>query len=381
MLKAIAARDPEDQETPMVPTAAPSAATLSVLIPTFETATDPAALIRDLKAALDGRPAPAEIVVAGGKGIRDRAEAARAAAAGWTEVIAVVSTVAPDEEEALKHALSRATGDTILTLPGWRVPSAAGLAPMFDALDAGHDLVAGSTVDPETAARLPWRRRIFHNSVGRLFGTRFNDLFCRVRLGRRAVFAETAALGVRQHFLPVVADWRGFDVAEVTLPRPETPGSFHRAFSVSGHFRAMVDLLMLYVVLKFLHRPLRFFSAIGAPLVVLGVLVTGVLVLARLFQLTALSDRPLLTFGMLSIVLGVQIIAIGLVGEIIVFTSNRRARTYEVSRRTDDPADDAWSGDAWSGETGSAHTGSGHTGSGKTGRARDPHDDRTGDAD
>ena len=312
------------------------AASLSVLIPTFETATDPAGLIREIRAALSGRPAPAEIVLAGGKGTRDRARAAVAEAGDWTEVVVVETTVAPDEEEALKLALSRATGDLVLTLPGWRVPPAEDLAPLFDEMAAGRDMVAGSTVGAEEAARLPWRRRLFHRSVARLFGTEFHDLFCRVRLGRRAVFAEVAALGVRQHFLPVVADWRGFDVAEVTLPRPETASRFHRSFSVTGHFRAMVDLLMLHVVLKFLHRPLRFFSAIGAPLVVIGVLVTGWLAVARLFQLTALSDRPLLTFGMLSIVLGVQVIAIGLVGEIIVFTSRRRAKTYEVAERTDD---------------------------------------------
>ena len=326
-----------------------ASARLSVIVPTFDQCPDPAKMLAALKAGLEGIARPHEILLVGGSGTRDRVRAAEAElgakdrAGDWARLIPVETSIAPEEETALKLALSRAEGDLVLTLPGWRTPGPKAFAALFAALDGSgdadgdgvaHDFVTGTELDPAEAPSSSWRRRLFAGSVEKLFGTRFHDLFCRVRLGHRKVFEETAMLGVRQHFVPVVADWRGFDVAEVYLP-PRTDGgsaTHRRGISLTGHFRAMVDLLMLYVVLKFLHRPLRFFSAIGAPLVLIGTLVTGYLVIARLLQMTALVDRPLLTFGVLAIVLGVQVIAIGLIGEIVVYTSHRRAKTYEVDR-------------------------------------------------
>ncbi|MDJ1009589.1 MAG: glycosyl transferase family 2 [Paracoccaceae bacterium] len=302
---------------------------LSVVVPTFDICTDAAAFVKGIVSALERVAEPAEIILVGGTGTRDRVAGARAAVGEDVPLVALETSVAPGEEEALKLALGRARGELILTLPGWRAPTSETLSALFAGLD-GHDFVTGSTLTPEQAEASSWRRRLFHWSVGKLFGARFSDLFCRIRLGHREVFDETAVLGVRQHFIPAVADWRGFDVVETVLPSQGQATGYHRPISLTGHFRAMVDLLMLYVVLKFLHRPLRFFSAIGAPLVLIGGAITTYLVIARALQLTSLVDRPLLTFGVLFIVLGVQIIAIGLIGEIIVYTSNRRAKTYEV---------------------------------------------------
>lgn len=321
------------------PAAEPMA--LSIIVPTFDTCTDPHRLITVYRRTLDQLgQRPLEVILVGGPGTRDRVESARAAAGDWAELVAIETSVAPDEEEALKLGIARADGEFVLTLPGWRTPGEADFQAVFSAFN-GHDMVTGTFVDPETGAST-WRRRLFHRSVTRLFGAEFHDLFCRVRLGRREVFEETVTLGVRQHFIPVVADWRGFKVSEAYLTGQGTEGSgLMRNFSLVGHFRAFVDLMMLYVVLKFLHRPLRFFSAIGAPLVLLGTLITGYLVIARALQMTSLVDRPLLTFGVLFLVLGVQVIAIGLIGEIIVYTSNRRSKTYEVDtvlRSDDDPA-------------------------------------------
>ena len=93
----------------------------------------------------------------------------------------------------------------------------------------------------------------------------------------------------------------------------------------------MFDAMTLFVVLKFLHRPLRFFGAIGLPIFLFGLLVTGALIFGRLFMGSALADRPALIFSTLMIVLGVQIIAIGLVGEIIIFASSRQLKQYKVS--------------------------------------------------
>jgi hypothetical protein len=176
-----------------------------------------------------------------------------------------------------------------------------------------------------------WRRRQFVRLLSRLFGQTLSDPFCRTRLARMPVLKDVAGFGVRQHFIPVIAAHRGYKLAEVDVSSATTtPESAVRyIFRPLGHLRAVFDTLTLYVVLKFLRRPLRFFGAIGLPIFVLGALATAVLIIQRLFG-EPLADRPALIFAVLMLVLGIQIIAIGLVGEIIIYANSRRMKQYVV---------------------------------------------------
>jgi hypothetical protein len=99
-----------------------------------------------------------------------------------------------------------------------------------------------------------------------------------------------------------------------------------------SQLRLLSDTLALFVVLKFVRKPLRFFGAVGLPLLIAGLLFTGALAAGRLFFGMALADRPVLIFGVLMIVLGIQIIALGLIGEIIIFASGKRTREYTVEK-------------------------------------------------
>lgn len=331
MAKTAAAR-PLTTERDDPGTASPAVGALSIVVATFGECEDAGAFLDGYQSAMAGIGVPLEIILVGEEGTRDRVAAVRDAGFDWCDLVAVETSVAAGEDGALKLALSRARGDVILTVPGRTVASPATLAALFDSLGE-HDLVVGVSADAKADRSGAFRKRLLHWSIRKLFGRDYSDLFCRFRLGKRTVFEESTTLGVRQHFIPLVADWRGYDVVEHVIPADEARLQASSVWRrLRWHYRAMVDLIMLFVVLKFLDRPLRFFSAIGAPLFVAGSLITGYLVIARLLQLTSLADRPLLTFGVLLIVLGVQVIAIGLVGEIIVYTSNRRSKSYEIDR-------------------------------------------------
>lgn len=171
-------------------------------------------------------------------------------------------------------------------------------------------------------------KRVFRS----FFGFTVSDVFSRVRLSRRNVLDEVGRFGVRQHFIPVIAANRGYLVVEVPVaksPTEQTATSFN--FRPVGHVSALFDAIALFVVLKFLRRPLRFFGAIGLPTFLAGVILTLALVFGRLFFDQSLADRPALIFGVLLIVFGIQILAIGLVGEIIIFANSRRMKQYKVA--------------------------------------------------
>jgi hypothetical protein len=285
---------------------------------------------------LDAQDAPYEVVV-----VADAARAAQIAeltalAEDWPELSVIGFRPWNGEDAALSTALRRSSGGRVLILPGWPQVDPADLPRLLEALGP-HDMVSAMRVeegDDGARGRLQsLRQGLFARLLRRLFGRAPSDPFCRVHLGQRDTVEDVAAFGTRQHFLPVIAAQRGHDVAEAPMrPAPsEQAGEAPYVFKPLGHLRALLDALTLYVVLTFLRRPLRFFGAIGLPLFAAGALITVWLVATRLFGDTALADRPALIFAVMLAVLGVQIIAIGLVGEIIVFSNARRLKQYEVA--------------------------------------------------
>jgi hypothetical protein len=94
----------------------------------------------------------------------------------------------------------------------------------------------------------------------------------------------------------------------------------------------LLDIVTVFFLLKFTKKPLRFFGLIGAGLFGVGLFISAVLSVQRIFGSTGLADRPLLILGVLLVVLGFQIVSIGLLGELIVFTHARKMRGYSVER-------------------------------------------------
>lgn len=305
---------------------------ISVIVPNLSNLEDARDILGSYREALAKTITPVEVICVGGSGTRDMVDRLTREGDGWGPLIGIEPSVEPTEDGALKLGIARASGEWVLLLPGWREVRPSEVARLFT--DLGDcDMVLGLR---QGLSRSPFgrvRANGFHWLLKRLFRQNFRDLFCRVRLGRRAVFEQANVLGVRQHFVPLLAAWEGYKVKEIPLRAGRGPDlrtdPFH--FSLLGHFRATVDLIALYVTLKFLQRPLRFFGSIGLPVTGIGCLITAWLVVSRLLGSTALAERPALMFGVLFIVLGVQIIAIGLIGEIITFTATRRSKTYEVA--------------------------------------------------
>ncbi|QJF50277.1 hypothetical protein [Roseobacter ponti] len=303
---------------------------VSVIVPSFDRENDPLEYLNACREAMKGIVDPVEFIIVGGAETREAVQAAQDAGFDWSDLFAFEASSAGGEDWSLKLAVSRSRGDLILTLPGWHAPSADTIRALFDGL-AGHDLVIGVS---ENAHHRGLRRWVLKRAIKVFFGHDYSDLFCRLRLGRRAVFREATDLGIRQHFLPLIAEWRGFRVAERQVPAEDSrlPQRSVWQPGLKRHFVATADFLMLFILMRFLDRPLRFFSAIGGPLFLIGFFVTGYLIIERLLGLTSLADRPAFVIGVLFIVLGVQIIAIGLIGEIIVYTSMRRRKVDEIEK-------------------------------------------------
>ncbi len=284
------------------------------------------ALLEGYLKALDAHGRSFELICVFDHASGPLAAAVRELSADWPMLVGLAQRPWGGEDTALKVGIGRAQGEIIVTLPGWSEIDPAEIGSLIDALGE-DDMVTGT----RAGAGGGLRQSLTHGLIRFLFGRRFSDVFCRARAGRSEAFEKISDMGVRQHFLPVLAVAEGYRVTETQIktdPSPAAPPAY--SFKPLGHISALVDLLTLYVGLKFLRRPLRFFGAIGLPLLLIGLLITAWLVASRLFLGEPLADRPALVFSVMMIVLGLQILALGLIGEIVIFSSSRRMRTYEI---------------------------------------------------
>ncbi|WP_372574060.1 glycosyltransferase family 2 protein [Ruegeria jejuensis] len=287
-------------------------------------------LLTAYRTVLDARPQSYEMIIVfehASAGIRAALEPL---GAQWPNLRLFPQRPWNGEDAAIKQGIGLAVGDIVLTLPCWPEIDPGSIISLIDAVGPA-DMAVGRRGELNRSSMQKVRAQATHGLLNLLFQQKFEDVFCRARAGRRDVFLRVAELGVRQHFLPLIAASEGYDVQEVDLPVvKDVDAQQIYKFKPNAHVGALVDVLTLFVGLKYLRRPLRFFGSVGVPLILIGALLTAYLVIERLFFGAPLADRPALVFAVLMLVLGIQIVALGLVGEIIIFSSSRRLRSYEI---------------------------------------------------
>lgn len=236
------------------------------------------------------------------------------------------------EAAAINAGFAWATGASIMTLPAYNQVSPESVAALLHARGKHHMVVGYRNQRAGSRANLVFGR-IFNGLVRFVTGTQFRDLGCGARLFGRGVLEEITIYGDQHRFLPVLAEMRGFSVGEVPLAQAPEDIS-HRRHGPGKLVRRVLDLVSVFFLARFTKKPLRFFGLIGSGIASLGALWMAVLVFERLFLEQPLSDRPALVLAALLVVLGVQIFALGLVGEIIIFTHAREIREYAVEEIT-----------------------------------------------
>jgi hypothetical protein len=175
------------------------------------------------------------------------------------------------------------------------------------------------------------RRRAFHGIVGSVTGMRLRDLGCGARAMRRQVLEELSLYGDQHRFLPVLAYRQGFRVTEVEVAQSKQD-RFDGVYQAREYIHRILDIVSVFFLVRFTKKPLRFFGMVGVSIFSIGTLLTLWLVVERLFLGHALSDRPALLLTSLMIVLGLQLFALGLLGELIIFTHARAIKDYQVEK-------------------------------------------------
>jgi glycosyltransferase involved in cell wall biosynthesis len=225
---------------------------------------------------------------------------------------------------ALAAGIEVAAGELIVTMDADLQDDPAEIPNLLAKLDDGFDVVSGWKCDRHDP---PFRRfvsRIYNTATRFATGVKLHDMNCGLKVYRAEVFEHVRLYGERHRFVPVLAHHLGFSVTELPVNH-RARANGHSRFGIERYLRAPFDLLTIVFMGRYRHRPLHLFGGVG-----LTASVAGGAILVYLTVLKAggarIGERPLLMLGVLLVVVGIQFLSLGLIGEML--TSHHEEKVY-----------------------------------------------------
>jgi len=213
-----------------------------------------------------------------------------------------------------------ASGDIVVTIDADLQNDPASIPALLDKMQEGYDVVSGWRArrqDPFLTRRLP---SITANwLISRTTGVRVHDRGCSLRAQRREIVKEMRLYGQLHRFIPDIAAWIGASMAEVPVNhRPRRFGV--SKYGVRRTFTVILDLITITFLQGYSTRPVHIFGKWGLAFGGIGFLLALWLSVEKLILGHPIGSRPALTLAVLLMVMGVQLVSIGLLGEMIVRT-------------------------------------------------------------
>jgi dolichol-phosphate mannosyltransferase len=301
---------------------------ISVVVPVHDESRSLVLLYEELQAALDPLPQDWEAVFVDDGSTDDSFATLTRLHARARNVRVVRLRRNFGKSAALAAGFAHVGGDVVVTIDGDLQDDPAEIPRLLAKLDEGFDLVSGW----KTRRRDPLSRRllsrIFNRVTGWLSGIRLHDMNCGLKAYRAEVVQGLRIYGELHRFIPVLAHYRGYRIAE--LPVNHRPREHGRSrYGLERYVRGFLDLLTVSFIGRYRHRPLHLFGGLGLLLSAIGV---GTLVYLTVVKIAghAIGQRPLLTLGVLLVVVGLQFFSLGLISEMI--TSHHEERAAERDR-------------------------------------------------
>ena len=264
---------------------------------------------------------------------RPRLRQLRALRAAGEPIRILVSGHAPEGAVAAIGA-QETTSPVVMTLPSYPRIAPDALPELIRFVDRpGVDMVTAVRVNDRDSWLNRLQRKSFHLLLRKMVGGRFRDVASGVRVMRREVLEGLDLYGDFFRFLPMLAYRDGFQVEELEV-RAHEDDRKNRVYVPGVYLRRVVDLVGMMFLVRFTYKPLRFFGLVGTGLAGIGAAVLLVLLFQRIGG-TGIADRPLLLLGVLLVVVGLQALAIGLIGEIIVHHNVAKRPLYRLREAPD----------------------------------------------
>jgi len=307
--------------------------TVSIVIPVFNEEENVPPLAEEIRQALDPWGIAYEVVAVDDgstDGTWARLESVRAQDPRW---VLVGLRRNFGQTAAMSAGFDYARGEVIVTLDGDLQNDPADIPRLLE-LAKAHDVVSGwrkGRQDPFLSRRLP--SMLANWLISRVTGVRLHDYGCTLKAYRRDVVEHLHLYGEMHRFIPAIASWMGISLAEVeTRHRPRRFG--RSKYGITRTTRVILDLITVKFLLSFATKPIQVFGLLGSCAAAVGLAISGYLSILKLAFGAQIGGRPLLFLAILLILVGVQLIVMGLLGEMLVrvYHESQRKPIYMVKR-------------------------------------------------
>lgn len=220
---------------------------------------------------------------------------------------------------ALQMGFNISSGDAVITMDADLQDDPSEIPNLLRKLEDGYDLVSGWKKKRFDPFIKKYTSRFFNYITRLMSGIKIHDFNCGLKAYRKEVVQNITVYGELHRYIPVLANWQGFKIAEIAVKH--NPRRYGKTkYGVSRFFKGFVDLITAIFTTRFINRPMHLFGFLGSLSFLIGIALDAYLTV-EWFMGKPLSNRPLLFLGMLLTIVGVQFFAIGLIGEMIVHNS------------------------------------------------------------
>jgi len=299
---------------------------LSIVIPLLNEEDNIPPLYQSLKDVLDPMDIRYEIIIID-DGSTDRSYEILADLAATDKSLKVIRFRRNFGQTAgLAAGVDEAEGEVVITMDADLQNDPKDIPKLLEKINEGYDLVAGwryDRQDAEISRKLP--SRIANALISRTTDVKLHDYGCTLKAFRKEVVKNINLYGELHRFIPAIASWMGVKIAEVKVNHHARIHGESK-YNISRTPRVLLDLFTVKFLLSYSAKPLQFFGKFGLISGGVGFIMMMWLILQRLFTDTPLSDKPSLLIAVMLILVGIQFISFGLLGEMMT-------RTYHETQK------------------------------------------------
>ncbi len=232
---------------------------------------------------------------------------------------------------ALDAGFKRVRGDIVVTMDADLQDDPEEIPRMLAKLDEGWDVVSGWKEKRHDPLGKTLPSKFFNFTVSRVSGVKLKDFNCGFKAYRREAIDGLRLYGELHRYVPVLVHWRGFSVTQISVTHhPRTTGV--SKYGVERMLKGAFDLLTVLLITRYRTRPLHMFGLIGALLSVLGFVCLSYLTVLWFQGVRPIGTRPLFFLGLLLIMVGVQLVSTGLLGEMLASSQQTRGESYVIKQ-------------------------------------------------
>ncbi|MBI4128938.1 MAG: glycosyltransferase family 2 protein [Parcubacteria group bacterium] len=235
---------------------------------------------------------------------------------------------------AMAAGFDHARGEIIITMDADLQNDPADIPRLLEKMGEGYDIVSGWRKDRKDkfiTRRIP--SQVANALISRLTKVRLHDYGCSLKAYRKDALAGVRLYGEMHRFIPIFSSIKGAKIAEIEV------NHFSRKFGTSKYglsrvFKVILDLIIVHFFLRFLTNPIRFFGVFGILFMLAGSGISAYLTFLKFAYGARIGDRPLLLLGVLFILVGIQITALGILGELLsrIYFESQNKQTYAIRK-------------------------------------------------